>query len=900
MSDITTCAVKAIVHESEGGIPAVGATIDIQLSYYDIDSGFVAPEKVSFKTDENGEVVMDLWPNQLGQSASYYEVKIKYKNKTFRSIAVVPDVPTAFLHEITDIPPYDGQPTGAIILARIEELFTLAEKMIPKFLPNAPLNPIPGARWTDADTGKTYEWIVTASSSAWFETGSAETIGYETAIQAAQSAVAAANSAAEAQSSEDDARATLAVFAAAPPANPFAGRRWTNSNTGKTYEWIVDADGGQWVEFGPAQSLAANPVMDALLLGSGFNKVGYDPTLGLMPDTLGAALYREKTKYLTDKPFLADATGVATSGAKIKAAIESLQDGETLVAIGTYRIAAGENQSINVPSNVTIDFSRATLVFEALANLDLNGGSGGQLATGALSAPGTRMAEWIDVVDGTMFQENDLVVPLDPTQWFDLGNTYRTSEANSVREVIGNRVYLDGPLLCDYATGSSVARYRTSSNVTLKLGRINNKGALPASDGVSIRLRFMVNPRVFAPRTVNSQRFALYVMYCSGDIIFNPVSMRPGTVAAEAGYLGEYGYGISHAFSCFSRVVNGGGGRGWHVYEAATGQRDITYQNCMANMDGFSFSTHEGCVSVRYENCQGIGKLGITCRARYLEVFGGKFEVTRGQGVAVSANCMHWVVDGVLFRGLSSTASSVYSDNTQGAGRAGLGLDITGIVRNCTFDGIHRVVMGGQAYNLDHCVFEKNTIVRRSAVDDSGADLSAQKSISHKDNTYINAYGSFVASLRVLAGGRSVSKNNQFLGVRYGGFLDLYRVIGAGDFYFDGDHNAITGTRYYIRNLSGAAVNIPVIENLRTTQITALIDSSTAGNSVTVGLMRNNHFATGQTIAIMTSTNVTFSKQVNDYFAQYGTTVNKGLPTASAGLPSGAVYTNAGVLTVVP
>lgn len=303
MADIQTCAVKAIIHSSNDGPPVAGAQIQVQLSYFDIYEGFVSPPPIRGVTDVNGECVFDLFPNELGQAASYYKVTITAEGKTFRSIAVVPNLPTALLHEITSMPAYDGKPDGYIVLARLEEMYTYIAAVTPKFLPNAPTNPLPGSRWTDADTGKTYEWVVTASSSAWFEVGSAETIGYETAIQAAQSAEDAAASAVDAQAAEDAAKSTLAVFAAVPPASPLSGRRWTSSDTGKTYEWIVDADGAQWVEVGPAQSLASNAVMAALALPGGSAGIGHT-------SSLPGAVTRTEQQKLRDYVTILDFGGV--------------------------------------------------------------------------------------------------------------------------------------------------------------------------------------------------------------------------------------------------------------------------------------------------------------------------------------------------------------------------------------------------------------------------------------------------------------------------------------------------------------------------------------------------------------------------------------------------------------
>lgn len=41
------------------------------------------------------------------------------------------------------------------------------------------------------------------------------------------------------------------VVSATAPVSPIEGLRWIDSNTGIDYTWVLDADGGQWVEHGP-------------------------------------------------------------------------------------------------------------------------------------------------------------------------------------------------------------------------------------------------------------------------------------------------------------------------------------------------------------------------------------------------------------------------------------------------------------------------------------------------------------------------------------------------------------------------------------------------------------------------------------------------------------------------
>ena len=276
---------------------------------------------------------------------------------------------------------------------------------------NFPIAPTLNEQYTEGD--RTWKCVKIAPEAIWdmvpISTSDVEAAG-EAALEAATSADAASDSETAAAASAAAAAATLAGAV-------------------KTVD--LSADGGA-------------------------NLVGFDPTITPDPETLTGALYREKTKYLTDKPYLADSTGVVEAGSKIKTAIESLQSGETLVAIGTYKITATDSVVCQVADNVTLDFTRAILDFDGMAQISIDGGGGTSSASTTLSLAASRMAEYIDVTDGTIFQEEDVIILLDNTQWFDLANTFRTSEANRVREVIGNRIYLDGPLLCNYSVSSSV------------------------------------------------------------------------------------------------------------------------------------------------------------------------------------------------------------------------------------------------------------------------------------------------------------------------------------------------------------------------------------------------------------------------------------------------------------
>ena len=74
---MTTARTLTISLLDENNKPLEGGTIRIQLVGYDLDpEGVVFPdETVTVTTDENGEAQVDLWPNEVGTTGSYYRLR---------------------------------------------------------------------------------------------------------------------------------------------------------------------------------------------------------------------------------------------------------------------------------------------------------------------------------------------------------------------------------------------------------------------------------------------------------------------------------------------------------------------------------------------------------------------------------------------------------------------------------------------------------------------------------------------------------------------------------------------------------------------------------------------------------------------------------------------------------
>jgi hypothetical protein len=102
------------MHDQEGA-PVPGATFDAVLNQFEVYQGYVVPQRVIGTADEQGVCVLNLWPNQLGSVESAYVVRMRSPSgKSLTITAVVPDQPTANLHDVAVLPPYPGKIDGQV------------------------------------------------------------------------------------------------------------------------------------------------------------------------------------------------------------------------------------------------------------------------------------------------------------------------------------------------------------------------------------------------------------------------------------------------------------------------------------------------------------------------------------------------------------------------------------------------------------------------------------------------------------------------------------------------------------------------------------------------------------------------------------------------------------------
>lgn len=102
------------MHDQEGK-PVSGATFDAVLNQFEVYQGYVVPQRVIGTADEQGVCVLSLWPNQLGAVESAYVVRMRSPaGKSLTITAVVPNQPTANLHDVAVLPPFPGKIDGQV------------------------------------------------------------------------------------------------------------------------------------------------------------------------------------------------------------------------------------------------------------------------------------------------------------------------------------------------------------------------------------------------------------------------------------------------------------------------------------------------------------------------------------------------------------------------------------------------------------------------------------------------------------------------------------------------------------------------------------------------------------------------------------------------------------------
>jgi len=120
---IPTTTVNCQFNDSEGN-PAVGARVVAVLDRYELYQGYVVPLSTESTTDSLGQCSLDLFPNELGSTASSYTIRVFPADgyRVLSLVTVVPDSLTAVnLHDIAELPGFEpgqsasGLPLGGVL-----------------------------------------------------------------------------------------------------------------------------------------------------------------------------------------------------------------------------------------------------------------------------------------------------------------------------------------------------------------------------------------------------------------------------------------------------------------------------------------------------------------------------------------------------------------------------------------------------------------------------------------------------------------------------------------------------------------------------------------------------------------------------------------------------------------
>lgn len=240
---------------SQDGIPYPNTVVTAKLDRNDVYQGFVISDEVSGTTDGLGMVVLHLFPNNpetgLGTTGSIYTFKaFPVGGRAWKVTAQIPNVTACNLEDVIHLDMVDGLSEAEAAAARAQLYAIQAAQALPVFSTTPPENPSANMQWIDANSGRRFTWIVDADSGQWVETGASIQIGYDTAVQAAESAADAAQSADKAVQYM---RSYLGSHATPPTTdsegNPLLeGAMYWSSTYDRLYTW----DGSTWIPMASA------------------------------------------------------------------------------------------------------------------------------------------------------------------------------------------------------------------------------------------------------------------------------------------------------------------------------------------------------------------------------------------------------------------------------------------------------------------------------------------------------------------------------------------------------------------------------------------------------------------------------------------------------------------------
>lgn len=613
--------------------------------------------------------------------------------------------------------------------------------------------------------------------------------------------------------------------------------------------------------------------------------------------------------------------GITNDSPAFQLAIDSLTAGMTLKCnVPTMYLEDTVSRS-GMPDNCTIDIDGCTIKSDQSSNiLRLEGGTQVVVST-TLGTPSyttpvdnttlqdpnvyVRGVRKYTLADTTNVAAGDLII-FHSTRIFD--SAKETYETNRIWKVEGNTVYVDGEASVAFESGDEVLVYKLTQGLTIKNGTVDSQNT---SGSTGVYIQNFNRPRVKDVNFLNVGQNGLYIRRCAEDKTNNCNILSAGSPAnTEAGYQGEFGYGIIHTYSCFSKVSGCTGSEGWHSFEAADGQRDITYNDCTSISDGHGFSTHENCVSATYIDCHSQARLPNTNRARYVKYKGGTYTKT-SVDASFSGGKWEFEMDGVTFSTpLEATTprhiALIYFPETEGAYPDEPQAFTTKlIVKNCNL-----TLAGGYAnignIALGDVVFENNTLIStgNGKVSISAKNVIARNNVFRLlDSTQTGtSYTAVAVKYRDSAEFKGNTIDSDVTGYSQ---LDVFAWSCTQDnvnspILFTYNTFNLKQARYPIR-AQGVGKHMLSSGNVLRLKDKA---SGTIGRTYSDGHILtsiDNVYGTGKTPS--DTYNITFGgttlvEALGDYFIEQGSIYYGTLPVSDTSIVSGMLWNNAGVLTV--
>ena len=382
--------------------------------------------------------------------------------------------------------------------------------------------------------------------------------------------------------------------------------------------------------------------------------------------------------------------GVSDDGPALQMALQYASDtGVPFRAKSGAKYRVGSAISVDrrgTAKPLSMDFQKSEVHMDGVG-ATLAGWRDPYLTTGFLAYP-----KWgdtkLNLVSAAGMLPGDIILIESPAF---VNHTVRCEHYYVVREVSGNTVWIEGTVPCDInpqqvvdsgASGPIVVTARRQSPPlhlsNLSMTITDPKGAVTGLliDGGSL-------VQVDGVITSGAARMHIYVMRSGYNTVVNSHFSKMGYLDQDDLYVNKptqpdglgYGYGLIHSRNARSAVQNCHGHFGWHTFDAARGEMDITYQGCSAKHNAYAYSLHEGAWRVRYTDCAVDGGLGFTVgRGIDVSIRGAKGTNLRSHGVSYGEGMVSLVVEDSSFSVASEarvTFRPLYRDPTPPVSKAG-------------------------------------------------------------------------------------------------------------------------------------------------------------------------------------------------------------------------------------